>query len=403
MTLRPGSTPWSYDAPWRVDAPGRSFKCREQGKRRASSPSALVLIAGIALALLFAASRPASSDILRQSQLPVPPGRINHAPGIIELRSGRLLACWYSGTTEANVDTVILCSSSSDAGATWSAPWQIAGPGEQGIGAAARNKSLGNIALYEDKAGRLWIIHGVIQRWTLPIVGNVCVNWYCGRVDARLSLDEGRTWSAPVRFDDQSGALPRAKPLHHPMLGDLVPLYREGPHTAHVRALNLAAVSPGEVPASRILPIPGHGTIQPSLVLLPGGQVRTYLRDSRRVAIRTSVLDPATASWSPPVSTDLPNPDSGIDAFADDVGDIVVIYNPSTTNRRTLALAASRDGIHFPRRCALVPTGAEGDVAYPVVIRARDRTWHVIYSAWAKTTVRHFRFDSAWLQRCVGR
>jgi hypothetical protein len=242
------------------------------------------------------------------------------------------------------------------------------------------------------------MIHGVIQRWTLPLIGNVCVNWYCGRVDARISLDEGRTWSVPVRFDDQVGALPRAKPLHHPTLGDLVPLYREGPRTAHVRALNLAAVSPGEVPSSRLLPIPGYDIIQPSLVLLPGGQVRAYLRDSRRTAIRTSLLDPATMSWTPPVATDLANPDSGIDAFTDDAGDIVIIYNPSTSDRRTLAVAASRDGIHFPERCVLVSTDTEGDVAYPVVIRARDRTWHVIYSAWAKTTIRHFRFDSEWLR-----
>ena len=98
----------------------------------------------------------------------------------------------------------------------------------------------------------------------------------------------------------------------------------------------------------------------------------------------------------------MPNPDSGIDAFVDDAGDIVVVYNPSTADRHTLALAASRNGIHFPGGCELVPTGAEGDVAYPVVIRARDGTWHVIYSAWAKTKVRHFRFDSAWLHHCLG-
>jgi hypothetical protein len=281
------------------------------------SPHVPVLIAGIALAFVLTATPPASADLFQQSWLPIPVGRINHAPGIVELPSGRLLACWYSGTTEANVDTVILCVASSDAGTTWSAPHQVAGPGEQAIGATAPNKSLGNIALYEDTTGRLWMIHGVIQRWTVPLLGNLCLSWYCGRVDARLSLDEGRTWSVPVGFDDQSGALPRAKPLHHPALGDLVPLYREFPRTAHVRALDLASIPPGEVPMSRVLQIPGHGTIQPSLVLLTGGWVRAYLRDSRRTAIRASLLNPATASWSPPVSTDLPTPDSGIDAFTD--------------------------------------------------------------------------------------
>jgi predicted neuraminidase len=121
-----------------------------------------------------------------------------------------------------------------------------------------------------------------------------------------------------------------------------------------------------------------------------------------RIAIRVAFLDPATTSSSQPVATDLPNPGSGIDAFTDDAGEIFVIYNPSTVDRRTLSLAASRDAIHFRPRCTLVATDAEGDVAYPVVIRAGDGTWHVIYSAWAKTKIVHFRFDSAWLRRCLG-
>jgi predicted neuraminidase len=80
---------------------------------------------------------------------------------------------------------------------------------------------------------------------------------------------------------------------------------------------------------------------------------------------------------------------------------MVIIYNPSTANRRTLSVAASRDGIYFPQHCVLVPTDSEGDAAYPVVIRARDATWHIIYSAWAKRTILHFRFDSAWLRHCL--
>jgi hypothetical protein len=358
--------------------------------------------AGIALILLLAHPPGAAADLFQSSRLPAPTGRVNHAPGIVELPSGRLLVCWYSGTTEANADTVILCAASTDSGATWSPPTRAAGPGERAIGAAEANKSLGNVALYEDTAARLWMIHGVIQRWTVPLLGNLCLNWSCGRVDARLSLDEGRTWSAAVRFDNQPGALPRAKPLHHPTLGDLVPLYLEAPQTAHLRALDLAALRPGDVPASRLLPIPGHGTIQPSLVLLPGGEVRVFLRDSARTAIRTAVLDPATGAWTPPEPTDLPNPDSGLDAFTGDDGDIVVIHNPSTANRHSLALAASRDGVHFPRRCALVPAGAEGDVAYPAVIRARDGTWHIAYSARDKTEIRHIRLDAAWLRGCLG-
>jgi hypothetical protein len=115
-------------------------------------PCTVVLIAVIALALPFATSPTAGADVFQRSWLPTPADRINHAPGFAELPSGRLLACWYFGTTEVNVDTVIPCASSNNSGTTWSAPRQVAGPGERAIGAAASNKSLGNIALYEDTA-----------------------------------------------------------------------------------------------------------------------------------------------------------------------------------------------------------------------------------------------------------
>jgi predicted neuraminidase len=115
-----------------------------------------------------------------------------------------------------------------------------------------------------------------------------------------------------------------------------------------------------------VLEIPGHDVIQPSLMLLLDGRVRAFLRDRDHTAIRTALLDPTTATWSAAEKTDLPNPDLGLDAFIDDTGEIVVIHNPSTTNRHALMLSASGDGMHFPRHCNLVPSGTQGNVAYPV-------------------------------------
>lgn len=354
------------------------------------------------LLLLVALVPPARAAMFERATLPAPAGRVNHAPGLIELKDGELLACWYSGSTEANADSEILCAQSADAGLGWTAPRRVAGPGEKALGAREANKSLGNVALARDGAGRIWLFNGAIQRWEVPLLGNLCLNWSCGRVDARLSTDEGQSWSAPVRFDDRVGALPRARPLHLPGLGDLVPVYLENDRSAAVRLLDLAGVSPGRVPASRLLPIPGTGVIQPSLVALPDGTVRAYLRDSNSVAIRTARLDPVRAAWSPLEPTDLPNPDSGLDAFLAPGEGIVVVFNPSTRNRHALALAASTDGVHFSRRCLLVPPGPEGDVAYPAALRTSDGTVHILYSAHDKQTIQHIRFDLAWLRTCLG-
>ena len=352
-------------------------------------------------ACLLAAPAPASADLFEASQLPAPQGRINHAPGIAELPSGDLLACWYSGSTEGAEDAEILCSRSSDAGQNWQAAVVAAAPGERAADARNANKSVGNVALYLDANARLWLINGVIQRWDWPIFGNLCLNWYCGRIDARFSLDEGRSWTRPMRLDDRVGALPRAKPLHDPALGDLVPVYDEDEQNSAVLVTDLAAARAGEVPPTRLLPIPGEQAIQPSLLRLPDGALRAYLRDQQSDWVRSSVFNPATQSWSPVQRTDLPNPDSGLDAFVDAQGEIAVVGNPSDHDRLSLAVAVGTDGLHFPRRCTLVEPGAQGEAAYPAVLTARDGSVHIVYSAQGKREIRHLRFDAAWLEHCL--
>ncbi len=337
-----------------------------------------------------------------RSEVPAPPGRVNHGPGLAELPSGELLLCWYSGSSEANADARILCSSSADRGASWASPWTAVGPGDRAAGAREANKSLGNVVLFAEgapHAGRLWMVHGVVQRRRVPVLGDLCRNWRCGRVDARLSDDGGRTWSAAARLDDQAGALPRAGVLRHPELGHLLPLYLEGGRTSYVRQVEFAPAGPRLGPP---LSIRTRGAIQPSLVLQRDGRVRAFLRDTAATAVRTAVLDPDTRRWGEAVATDLPNPGSAVEAFADDRGRFVVVHNPSTRDRRALRLASSRDGTRFAGGCDLVPEGHEGEVAYPAAVRASDGAWHVAYSAHGKTRIRHVRFDTGWLSRCLG-
>jgi predicted neuraminidase len=243
------------------------------------------------------------------------------------------------------------------------------------------------------------MIHGVIQRWHVPVLGNLCTNWRCGRVDARVSSDGGRSWSAAVRLDDGVGALPRSRILHHPELGPLLPLYLEGAETSHVRQVEFASAGLRIGPP---LHIPTRGVIQPSLVLQADGRVRAFMRDLGATAVHTAMLDPVTRRWSEAVPTDLPNPGSPVEAFADEGGRYVLIHNPSTRDRRALGLASSRDGMHFVRGCDLVSAGSQGDVAYPVAFRSRGGSWHVAYSAHAKTRIHHVRFGRDWLRRCLG-
>ncbi len=188
-----------------------------------------------------------------RTEIPAPPAGENHGAAIAQLRSGALLACWYSGDHEEDRSVRILCSRSNSDGVSWSSPWTAVSPGDRAVGAAAPDKSLGNVTLTVTSGGRVWMIHGVIQSRIFPVVGETCRNWSCGRIDARVSGDEGRTWSRASRLVDSVGALPRAEPK--PSGGAyLVPFYEE---TEQRSAIAIVSLADGVAKVSAIWPFDG--------------------------------------------------------------------------------------------------------------------------------------------------
>jgi predicted neuraminidase len=247
--------------------------------------------------------------------------------------------------------------------------------------------------------GRIWMAHGVIQDWLLPIVGNICRNWACGRIDARVSADDGRTWSRAHRLVDLGGALPRAelKPVDG---GYLLPFYEESAQRA---TIGKVAFSGDAAALQASWPLEGWKLIQPALVRQSDGRFRVFFRDPQRQGIYVALFDPAAGDWTAPQLTNLPNPSAAVDAFDDGTGRDVLIYNPSNTNRDVLALARSSDGVHFQAGCNLSLPGAEQGAAYPSVIRGRDGAWRAVYSANAKGRIKFVRFASDWLEECFSR
>jgi alpha-L-fucosidase len=347
---------------------------------------------GLAMLLGAAAAPP---DIFR-CELPSPAGAANHGAAIAELPSGALLACWFSGAHEEDRSVRILCSRGDGDGSRWSEPWTAVEPGDQAIGAGAPDKSLGNVTLTVTPDGHVWMIHGVIQSRVWPVVGEVCRNWICGRIDARVSADEGRTWSQGRRLLDIPGGLPRAELKPVPG-GYLAPFYQEGDQRSLIALVTLDGDN------AQVLdswPLDGPKLIQPALVREAGGRFRVYFRDQQRLGVYTAEFDPAAGAWGPVTLTNLPNPGAAVDAFNDDHGRIVLIYNPSSTSRDVLALARTDDGAGFVPGCELSLHGQDADAAYPSVIRGRDGAWRVVYSANDKGKIKFVRFTSAWLDKC---
>jgi predicted neuraminidase len=325
------------------------------------------------------------------------PARVNHGAGLVALPGGALLACWYSGASEAGVDAAIVCARSNSPAAAWSRAWRVSSPGERDRLGARPAKSVGNVALARAPGGRLVMIQGEVESRRVAGV-ETCRSWRCGRIAFRVSLDEGRTWSAPTRLDDRPGALPRSRPLTLPGGASLVPVYREA-GGAGVLSLGLGALMPGAPPDARAIDIPQSQDLrQPSLVAWNGAVV-AFLRDHRRRWVWAASLDPARDAWTAPVATDLPNPDSAVEAFADGAW-IGLIYNPSYTDRRTLALAFTRDGRRFATGCTLVAPRAAGEVAYPAVAETGDGI-AVAFSIEGKRRIAVMPLSPAFLDACA--
>lgn len=345
---------------------------------------------------ILTASAPASAAGLFRADIPAPPAGENHGAAIAQMRSGALLVCWYSGLHEEDRSVRILCSRGSEDGGAWSRPWTAVAPGEQAIGAEAPNKSLGNVTLTVTPDGRVWMVYGVIQSRLWPIIGEVCKNWVCGRIDARVSADEGRSWAPAHRLVDIGGALPRAE-LQPVAGGWLGPFYEENQQRSFIASLTLTGTAARLGPIRRLQ---GWKLIQPALVAQRDGRFRVYFRDQRREGVYAARFDPRSGAWSDLIRTNLPNPGSAVDAFGDDRGRFVLIYNPASDSRDELALARSVGGAYFTRGCDLSLPGLQTKVAYPSVIRSRDGAWRVVYSANAKAAIKFVRFDSGWLDKC---
>jgi predicted neuraminidase len=93
--------------------------------------------------------------------------------------------------------------------------------------------------------------------------------------------------------------------------------------------------------------------------------------------------------------TELPNPNSGIDAVTLKDGRHLLVYNHTAKGRTPLNLAISPDGTKW--EAALVLESEPGEYSYPAIIQTRDGLVHITYT-WKRQRVRHVVIDPAQLK-----
>lgn len=335
----------------------------------------LVFSALIDAAHLLAAYFPASrtSEFIFANA----PFKSCHASTIIELRDGNLLAAWFGGTSEGNPDVAIWASRRSAAG--WSAPFQLV---------REANTPTWNPVLFHSKDGRLWLYYKF---------GNGPSTWKASRM---FSADEGQTWSRPERLPDGILGPIKDKPL---VLDDGTIV--SGSSVETLQTWNVwierstddgntwSKFGPITVPqqASLSTPTSPFGIIQPAVVSLGGNHLRFYARSTSNIGfICVADSSDGGVTWAEAHATNIPNPNSGIDAVKLRDGRIILVYNNTRTGRSPLNLAVSTDREHFKMFATL--ESDPGEFSYPAIIQGNGGELHITYT-WNRTKIKYVRIS----------
>ena len=317
-----------------------------------------------------------------------------HAATLVEPVEGELLAAWFGGTHEGHPDVAIWMAHYD--GTRWSEPFQVADEPEV---------PLWNPVLFRDPTGTIWLFYKVgpsVPSWTgmyirsqdggrswseptmLPagLLGpakNKPITLRSGVILCGTSHEAWQNWACWVERSQDGGRTwtkhgPITAPDHHPGRGPVVSARWD--------------------PAAQTLILPeGHrGVIQPTIWEYAPNRLRMLMRATRQVgAICVTDSDDGGCTWSPTRLTEIPNPNSGLDAVRLADGRIVLACNPTREGRTPLSLLASADnGASWPWRRDL-ETG-EGEYSYPSIIQTTDGLIHLVYT-YRRTHIQHVIID----------
>jgi predicted neuraminidase len=290
-----------------------------------------------------------------------------HASTIVELKDGTYLAAWFGGDDEGKPNVAIWGARLQNG--QWTAPFEI-----------VREPKIAtyNPVLFHSKDGTLWLYYKF---------GPDPARWSAGRLSSR---DDGKTWSAPEHLAAGLYGPIKNKPLvlqdGSIVSGTSVESYKawsvwveRSTDNAKTWTKHGPVEYPGDV----------YAAIQPAIVPLGRGKLRMFVRTTDhigRIAKADSVDGGRT--WTPLSLTDLPNPNSGIDAVGLRDGRIVLVYNHTKKGRSPLNVAVSADGDHWQSFLAL--ESEPGEFSYPSVIQSRDGSVDVVYT-WNRKRIRHVK------------
>ena len=340
------------------------------------------VVTGVAI-VLAAAAPAAEPGVLKQQfiyeKAPFPSC---HASTIVQTAEG-LVVAFFGGSDEGEKDVGIWLSRNDNRGSAWTAPVEVA-TGVTPERADQRFPCWNPVLFqpgHDGKPGPLMLFYKV---------GPTPEKWWGMLI---TSDDNGHTWSKPRRLPDGILGPVKNRPA---LLPDGTLLCGSSTETGgwfvHME------MSPDLGRTWTKTPPLNDGktieSIQPAL-LVPRDPKTTPIQilcRTQQGKVAESFSSDGGKTWDPLRMTDLPNPDSGIDALTLADGRRLLIYNPTREGRTPLSVAIAEDGRAWKAGPALEQQ--PGEYSYPAVIQADDGKVHVTYT-WKRERIRHAVLDPA--------
>ncbi len=315
-----------------------------------------------------------------------PTGKYKHPSTITELASGDLLLAYYGGGGEYETETAVFSARLKKGARRWSRPVVLA---------RSPAYSMGNPVLWQAPDGEVWLFYVIRPGAT----------WSTSRIAAKISKDEGRTWSDSFMVTFEEGTMVRSRPI---VLSDghyLLPIYHETGADTEMTAPDTSSLFLRFDPRSRSRQwTPSNkvysrmGNLQAAAVELRPGHLLALCRrggdyepGDDGFVVRTESHD-GGKTWSAGVETDFPNPNASVELIRLRSGSLLFIYNHSMSERTPLRAVLSRDGGQsWSARLDLA--SGPGSFSYPTAIQTRDGKIHVTFTSDERTKIRHAIFE----------
>ncbi|WP_018616966.1 sialidase family protein [Segetibacter koreensis] len=306
-----------------------------------------------------------------------PPFAQCHASTIVEVKPGKRMVAYFAGTGEGHKDVSIWLSVEEKG--KWNVPVLIA---DGVINDTLRYPSW-NPVLFKAKEGKLFLFYKV---------GPSPREWW-GMV--RTSTDDGKTWTAPQKLPDGILGPIKNKPVQLSDGTILAPSSTETRESwkVHIEKSTDLGATWQSIPVD---PNTAFDVIQPSILFHPGKRLQIVCRSKNDKIIEAYSEDNGN-TWGTLSKTDLPNPNSGIDAVTLKNGWQLLVYNPTKSKevfneRAKLNVAVSKNGKDWTD-VAILENGTKEEYSYPAVIETKDGKVHITYT-YDRKNVKHVVLES---------